>query len=317
MRNINYPKLMKIIVLLCLLTAGPGLYAVDVEFPLIQSIAYFPYSEHHTLGKGDFSLSLDMFYSNVYMYDFQRTTINDMETWSTILGFRYGISNRVTLELYYRTMVVYGGVMDKLIIDFHKLFGMTEGGRNDYPRNRVNYRYKDIFSYDKSLFTQAPLVLGMVGNLYRAGNFSINGRAAVGIPVAPKPGFSSSKPFYTAGVIFSYQKKNGKLSIDFSNHISFFTKPTWLFKEDLRGNIFLSDLRVNYRKVFGGLGYRGTPFKTGDLSNNAYLIYIGFKFLKHFEFSMVEEFPPVDTTPDVSFNLKIQVLSLLAPRYFR
>lgn len=310
MRNKNCLKLMRNIVLLSLLAAGPGLYAVDVEFPLIQSMAYFPYSDHHTLDKGGFSLSLDMFYSNVYMYDYQRTTINDMETWSNIIAARYGFSNRVTVELYYRTTVVYGGVMDKLIVDFHKLFGMTEGGRKDYPRNRVNYRYKDIFSYDESMFIQAPLILGVVGNLYRTANFSINSRAAVGVPLAPKPGFSSSKPFYTAGVIVSYKKKNSKLSIDFSNHISFFKKPVWLDKEDLRGNIFLSDLRVNYRKIFGGLGYRSTPFKTGDLSNNAYLIYIGFKFLKHFEFSMVEEFPPVDTTPDVSFNLKIRLFEM-------
>jgi hypothetical protein len=87
----------------------------------------------------------------------------------------------------------------------------------------------------------------------------------------------------------------------------FFKKPAWLDKEDLRGNIFLADLKVNYRKIFGGLGYRSTPFRTGDLSNNAYLIYIGFRFLKHFEFSMVEEFPLVDTTPDVSFNLTIRL----------
>lgn len=307
MRNKNCFKLIKNIALLSLLAACSGLYAVDVEFPLVQSMAYFPYSDNHILAKRDFSLSLDMFYSNVYMYDYQRTTINDMETWSNIIGARYGFSNRLTIELYYRTMVVYGGVMDKLIVDFHKLFGMTEGGRKDYPRNHVNYRYKDIFSYDGNLFTQSPLVLGVVGNLYRAGNFTINGRTAVGLPLAPKPGFSSSKPFYTAGVILSYKKKKSKFSIDFSNHISLFKKPAWPGNEDLRNYIFLSDLKVNYRRIFGGLGYRSTPFKTGDLSNNAYLIYIGFRFLKHFEFSMVEEFPPVDTTPDVSFNLKIRL----------
>ncbi|HLP47854.1 MAG TPA: DUF3187 family protein [Candidatus Kapabacteria bacterium] len=297
----------KLIALLLFLTASLCIYAADVEFPLVQSMSYFPYSDHHTLDKGDFSLSLDMFYSNVYMYDVQRTTINDMETWSNIIGVRYGISNRVTVEFYSRTMVVYGGVMDKLIIDFHKLFRMTEGGRKDFPRNRVNFHYKDVFSYDKSRLVLAPLVLGAVGNLYRSGNFSIDGRAAIGIPIAPEPGFSSSKPFYTAGIIFSYQKKNGKLSVDFANHISIFKKPTWLAKEELRNYIILSDLRVSYKKVFGGLGYRSTPFKTGDLANNAYLIYIGFRFLKHFAFSLVEEFPPVDTTPDVSFNLKIRL----------
>jgi hypothetical protein len=300
--NIN-----KFIILLLFMALSFNLYAVDVEFPLIQSMTYFPYTNHQALDKRNFSFALNMFYSNIYMYDVQRTTINDMETWNNIVEFRYGFSNRVTVEVYYKTLVVYGGIMDKLIIDFHRLFGMIEGGRKDYPRNHVNYHYKDAFTYDKSLFVQAPLVLGVLVNLYRSGRFSINGRAAIGIPLAPKPGFSSSKPFYTTGIIFSYQKPDGTFSLEFANHITFFKNPTWLAQEEIRNYIILSDLRVNYKKIFGGLGYRSTPFKTGDLSNSAYFIYIGFKFLKHFEFSLVEEFPPVDTTPDVSFNLRIQL----------
>ena len=300
-------KLIKCVILLWLLILGSGLHAVDVEFPLVQSIAYFPYSDHYTLGKGSFSLSLNMFYSNVYMYDYQRTTINDMEMSNNIIGFRYGLSNRVTAELYYKTTVAYGGVMDKLIIDFHKVFGFPEGGRYDYPRNLVNYQYKDIFSYDKNMLVQEPLVLGVVGNLYHAGNFTFNGRVAVGLPLASKPGFSSSKPFYTVGMISSYKTENGKFAVDFSNHISLFKKSGWFNKEDLRNYIFLANLQVNYWKLFCGLVYRSTPFKIGDLANDAYLIYVGFKFLKYFEFSMLEELSAMDTTSDVSFNLKIHI----------
>ena len=78
----------------------------------------------------------------------------------------------------------------------------------------------------------------------------------------------------------------------------------------LKKNLFLSEIRVNFKNLFGGLLYRSTPFRRGDLSNGAYQVYIGFRFLKRFEFSLVEEFPPMDTTPDVTFNLKIQLLKV-------
>jgi len=44
-----------------------------------------------------------------------------------------------------------------------------------------------------------------------------------------------------------------------------------------------------------------------DLSNGAKQVYLGYKIWKYFELSLVEEFPPMDTTPDVSFNLKIKL----------
>lgn len=301
-------KIKRNIILLCLLVVGFTLHGGDVEFPLIQSMSHFPYSDNQALGKRAYTLSLNMFYSNIYVFDYERTTINDMEMWSNTLAFRYGVSDRVTVELYYRMVLAYEGVMDKFIEDFHKLFGLKVGGRLDLPRNKVNYLYKDAFSYEKGVFVQSPLVLGVLGNLYKTETFRINGRVAVGLPIFSKPGFSSSKPFYTAGVIFLYKNKNGKFSIDFSNHLSLFANPKWLADEEIRNHIFLSELRVNYKNLFGGILYRSTPFKMGDLSNGAYQVYIGFRFLKRFEFSLVEEFPPMDTTPDVTFNLKIQLL---------
>ena len=57
-------KYIKIAVLL-LVMAGTALQAVDVEFPLIQSMSYFPYADNHTLSKNQWRLSLNMYYSNV------------------------------------------------------------------------------------------------------------------------------------------------------------------------------------------------------------------------------------------------------------
>jgi len=138
-------KRMKITAFLLLVVGCWTLNAMDVEFPLIQSMSYFPYSDHDTLFKNRWRFSLNMYYSNIYMFDFERTTVNDMEILSTTLALGYGLTDRITLECYYRGNVAFGGLMDGLIINFHDFFGMSEGGRNDYPRNGVNYRIKMLF----------------------------------------------------------------------------------------------------------------------------------------------------------------------------
>jgi hypothetical protein len=300
-----FMKRIKIMTFLLLAVGGWSLNAMDVEFPLIQSMSYFPYSDHHTLFKNHWRFSLNTYYSNIYMFDHERTTVNDMETLSTTLALGYGLTGGITLEVYYRFIFAFGGLMDGLIVNFHDLFGLSEGGRNEYPRNEVNYRYKDVFSYENNTTGQSPLIFGVLGKLYQEGNFYLNGRIALGLPVSSKPGFSSNKPFITVGLILLYKGKN--FSIDFSNHVSLFKNPHWLAAGDLKKRVFHSEIRVNYRRLFGGFLYKSTPFPMNDLSNGAYQVYIGYKIWKYFELSLVEEFPPMDTTPDVSFNLKIKL----------
>jgi hypothetical protein len=300
-----FKKHMKIIAFLLLFVGFWTLNAVDTEFPLIQSISYFPYSDHHTLFKNRWRFSLNMYYSNIYMFDYERTTVNDMETLSTTLALRYGLTNKISLEFYYRIMFAFGGLMDGLIVNFHDLFGFSEGGRNEYPRNDVNYSYKDSFSYESGTTGQSPLIFGVLGNLYQKRNFYLNSRLTLGLPLSSKPGFSSNKFFITMGLILLYKGKN--FSIDFSNHFSFFKNPSWLASEDLKKRIFHSEIRVNYKRFFGGFLYKSTPFRMNDLSNGAYQVYIGYKIWKYFELSLVEEFPPMDTTPDFSINLEIRI----------
>jgi hypothetical protein len=282
--------------------------AVDVQFPLIQSMSYFPYAEHNTLEKKDLRLTLDIFHSNIYTYDPYHINVQDMEMFSGTLALGYGLSDRLTLEFYFKATHVFGGILDKLIMDFHKVFGLPEGGRNDFPRNMVNYRYKDAFLYDSTVTTASPLVFGVLGNLYSSEKLDINGRVSIGVPLSSKAGFSSNKPFLTAGLVLLYNKGSRKFSMTFSNHMSFFKAPEWLEGEDLRERIFHSELRIDYRRFFGGLMHRSTPFKEDELSNPATIIYVGIKVLKNVEFALIEEFPPMDTTPDVSFQLRVKLL---------
>lgn len=280
-----------------------NLFPADVEFPLLQAISYFPYQGHHTLEKHRLQLSLDLYYSSVYMYDPGRTTVNDMETLNTTITARYGLSHWLTLEVYFRFLFAFDGILDGFVMDFHKFFGMSGGGRHDFPRDRLHYAYKEAFLYRDGSETSASSLAALLGNLYSSKYFQVNGRLGMGIPLSTKPGFSSGKPFGTAGIIFLYRK--GSLALSFANHLSFFSTPTWLEDEELGHTMFHSTIRVDYKRLFLGFLFRSTPFKSGDLSHPAYQVYIGFRFWKNFEFSLVEEFPPVDTTPDFTFNLRI------------
>ncbi len=299
----------KIFVFFLMISSSWLTRATDVEFPLVQSMSYFPYAHHYTLEKKDLQFTLDISYSNIYTYDYQRTRIIDMETLSSTLGIRYGLTSRITLELYYKAAAAFGGIMDGLIINFHKTFGLAEGGRNDFPRNQVNYTYDNVFSYTENTPAQLPLVLGTMTRIYSRGNLQLNGRLALGLPLSAKTGFSGNKPFLTAGIILSYKKE--KFSLDFSNHVSFFKNPNWLPEEDLENRIFHSEIRVDYKRIFGGILYKSTPFKADELANDAYQVYLGIKIWKYFELSLVEEFPPMDTVPDVSFHLRINLTRLL------
>ncbi len=304
LKNIN-----KTIFVFLLAVFSIGLYATDVEFPITQAFCYFPFSQHLTLAKKELKLSMDINYSSVYSFNIPRTTINDMETMTSTTSVMYGLADGLTLEGHYRFGVAYGGVMDKLIMDFHKLFSMPVGGRDKYPRNTVNYTYRDKFSINSQQTWQAPVVLGVLGRIYGKNNFAVNGRVAVGLPLSQKIGLSSSKPFVTAGLILAYDNKAKKLSASWANHVSFFRTATWMEGEELRNQIVHSEFRVDYKRIFGGLLFRSSPFKLKgfDLSNPARIVYLGVKIWKYFEFSMVEEFPPMDTTTDVTFCLRIKL----------
>ncbi|MCP4217729.1 MAG: DUF3187 family protein [bacterium] len=298
--------IMKIILLIMMVVAGPGLRAMDVEFPLIQSMSYFPYNDHFTRDAQTLSLTLNLAHSNIFIADSGSTTALDMAMLSNTITLRYGFKEHITFELYCRTQLAFGGILDEFTDKFHKAFGFSRNGRDEVPFGLVNYKYGDQFAYTKATLAQSPLVLAVLGNFYKTDTVYLNGRAAVGVPLLSKTGFSG-KPFFTVGLIYGY--KRGKVSWHFANHVSVAKNPRWQAEEDLKNVLLHSELRGDYKRVFGGLVYRSSPFKTGDLSNAAIQAYIGVKIGKIFEFSLHEEFPPMDTTPDFTFMLKVNLMN--------
>lgn len=278
----------------------------DVEFPLMQSMCYFPYSDNSLLEKGDFALRVDLHYSNVYMFNHYRTIINDFEMFSSAIGFRYGLSKGMNLELYCRWFALFGGILDKAIDSFHKSFHIPDTNRAEFPGNSVHYRYKDYFFYKNKQSALSPLILALLNNFYTGEHFSLKTRFSIGIPLSNTVALNSGNPFFSAGLIFFYKKK--RFSLDFSNYIAWMKKPSWLEEEKLRKQIFFSRLEFNVSRFIAGFTFRSSAFTQGDIAHNASQFYLGYKITSFLDFIILEDFDPFDTSPDLCFYLRINVL---------
>jgi hypothetical protein len=65
----------------------------------------------------------------------------DGETLRLALDLRYGLTERWDVQLEVPWLDQSGGELDRLIDDWHDLWGMSDGGRSDVPRDRLDYRY--------------------------------------------------------------------------------------------------------------------------------------------------------------------------------
>lgn len=277
----------------------------EVSFPLLQSFSYFPFTEGVPLDKGQFSVRLSWYYSNIFMFNHERTTLNDFEMSNLTMALRYGISRKGTIEVYIRYSSIFPGILDRVIDDFHQTFQIPDTNRHEFPRFKVHYWFQGRFVYTDSQHCLSPLVVAFLKQWYQRNGFSVSTRLAVGIPFSSKPGFSSEKPFLTGGLELVYA--SGGFSVAYSHHLSFFKSPRWLQGEYLRSYIHLSRLQINFRRFMGGLAVRTSPFKDGDVAHPGWQGYVGYRIFKNFEFVIIEDFAPFDTTPDISFLFRWQV----------
>ncbi|MCP5053220.1 MAG: DUF3187 family protein [bacterium] len=293
-----------IIILICVfvILATSATYPAEVEFPLLQAMSYFPYWDNSPLKKGEIRGSVSFYYSNFYTFNHAQTSFSDFEAFSTVVGFRYGLSKGAGLEVYLRHSTIFGGILDKFIEDFHRAFNLPDADRPLFPRKIVQYKYGDYFDYTGAQGGMSPLILAYFRPLVRSHGFRLSGRLSLGIPLSSKPGFSSGKPFVSAGVAATYKKK--WFGLEFSNTISLVQTPSWLEGEDIRSQILYSRLEVSAFHFFAGLNLRTSAFKNDDVSDNAYQIYVGWRINSHLEFIFQEDFAPFNTTPDIGFNLR-------------
>lgn len=304
--NIKRNRIRKILFFFILTSLPFCHFTADVEFPLIQSLGYIPFSESDIIQKKTISLFLDTHYSNIYMFDQTMYTVNDMEVLNNTVGFRYGLGKTITAELYYRFLVVYGGFLDSVAESVHDIFAFENDGRKVFPRNTVHYKFKNYFYYQNSVFTHSPLIAALLWRLMKLGDFSFKLRAAMGIPLSSKPGFNNDSPFFITGLIIEFSRHRNFL-LELSNYVTFFNQPSWLGTEDLRNSLWFSQLKMGVKRFCCGLLFKKTPFKVGDLANHAWQFFVGYRINKMVEISVFEEFAPMDTTPDITFNIRVKL----------
>ena len=283
--------------------------AADVDFPVIQSMASFPFDEEAgILRSGEVTATFSLSHANHFMFDTRSGVTNDMESLNGVLGLRVGMGRRLTLELYCRWSSIMGGWLDGLIENFHSTFSLPDNHRPTYPRDQVEYRLDPVFAYNRSLGVAGPVTLALHLGVMERKNFSLNARLALQAAPAGEPGLASARPALIAGM--SVLWKRNAFSMGLSGHLAFFRSPQWLEGVSTTPRVFLGEgwARIGWFKA--GILWRTSPFRTGDLAHNGWQVVLGFRLRRGVEFRIQEDLGPFDTTPDIQFGIRIHLEAL-------
>ncbi len=290
---------------LALIWGAATLFAVDPEYPLFQSLATFPFPEQRETLRQGWEVGVRFAYANVFTRSYLDESISDFEIASLTLTGRKALTRRLTAEWALRFQATGGGFLDQPIEAFHRLLGYPVAGRDLYPKNRVHYRYLDRFDQTGETIGMAAPVLALSYRLIDKPGWDLVARVGGGLPWHSRPGFSSGRGFLLAGLVGGYG--TGPFRLELSGHAAWFSPPSWLNRSDLRGQMFLLEPRLTYRQLSIALAVRTSPFRTGDLSSNGYLVSLGWRVSRRIEIGLTEDLSPYDTTPDVGLFLKWQI----------
>ncbi|HNX98000.1 MAG TPA: DUF3187 family protein, partial [Candidatus Aminicenantes bacterium] len=208
------------------LLLGSLLSATDPEFPLLQSLASFPFVDSPSSSRQGWDFGLRLSYANVFSRTYGDESIGDFEVASLTLTGRKALTSRLDAELSWRLYAIGGGVLDHAIEEFHRQLGFPTAGRELYPRNSVHYRYLDRFEYREGERGAAAPVLSLACRLVDRPDWTLTGRVGGGLPWSSKAGFSSSRGFVLAGLAGEFHA--GGWRIELSGHGAWFAAPTWI-----------------------------------------------------------------------------------------
>ncbi|MCB1848250.1 MAG: DUF3187 family protein, partial [Halieaceae bacterium] len=93
--------------------------------------------------RGMFTAAVHSSAANIYVRDGNATEFLNLdgEVLRFALDLRYGLADNWDLQLEVPWLEQSGGHLDKLIDNWHDLWGMPDGGRSDVPRDLLNYQY--------------------------------------------------------------------------------------------------------------------------------------------------------------------------------
>lgn len=149
------------VALVCLALAGAAaaLQAREHDYPYafaFQSVRtpILP-GEESELASGESAVRLSLAWANVWSIQDERFIV-DGEELQSIATYRYGLNDRLQIGLSAAFVWQGGGAMDSFLEGFHRSSGVTQGGRDRFPRNTMNVSYEpygDLYA----LFDDDPL----------------------------------------------------------------------------------------------------------------------------------------------------------------
>jgi hypothetical protein len=281
------------------------LNAQEIQFPLIQALAWIPPQENRLLPPGGRSWEFSLDDANIFSFTQDRQAVNDISVFSAYLFHRRALSAGLTLEIAVGVRKYYDSGMDQFIKKVDSALGFSDSGRDLFPEKTIHYRYQDHFNYVRNMWAPAPLVVGLVARILRAGDVAVNGRMGLGFSLANKPGISSGKAYALAGVVGEYSR--GKLAVSAGLQAVFFNRPDWLAGEDTRRSYIQAEMQAHLSHWTLGLILRTSPLTFSDNANPGKMMYIGYRIKDFLEIGLMEDLPPMDTVPDVAMYLKLRL----------
>ena len=139
-------------VLLVLCCYAPGL-AADMEIAPFRSVNQSPMVQIFGLpaesaatlsppGRFTFGLTQDVASNYTVSRTANEQITLDGESYRWTLAARYGINDRFEIGADVPYVLYGGGFLDGFIIDWHKTFGLPQGGRDTASKNRLNISYR-------------------------------------------------------------------------------------------------------------------------------------------------------------------------------
>lgn len=143
------PYCILFLIVICTVCASP-LFALEItpfhtanRSPLTQIYGLPVETSSQLLPAGRLQLGFTQDIASIYSVSStsSESILLDGELYRWTLTGRYGLTDRIELGLELPLVVQGGGFLDSFIIDWHKFFGLPQGGRDTAPKNQLRYRY--------------------------------------------------------------------------------------------------------------------------------------------------------------------------------
>lgn len=115
------------------------------QSPLIRIFGLPAIGSASVVPAGKFEGTLTSDVTNSFATDSSGTeaVMLDGETYRFNLAVRYGVAPGIQIGIDIPYLAEGGGILDGFIEDFHDTFGLPQGDRTSYPRNRLLYQYSN------------------------------------------------------------------------------------------------------------------------------------------------------------------------------